>query len=1058
MPITTSTAGAPIWPPRESFRPAQRSWRRAAKRLVALGGLLLAAATAAAAPVIAVDPAALSATLAPGETATQTLTIRNRGSDALDWSVLDQSTTVQDFRREAALSFDAGEYFPVSAVIDPTGHYAYFGTSSPPGQIVKVDLRTWERVDAITLLDGAGEDAERFLFTAIMDPAGRYAYFGTGTYPGRVVKIDLERFERVGSVTLEFGEDVLRSAAIDPTGRFGYFGADSSPVRIVKVDLETMQRVGSVDLEEGTEGLAGGAAVDPAGQFGYFAAGFGTVVKIDLASFTLSERLDTGIGTFFSPALIDPAGQFIYFGTYSDPGQILKIDLASFSIVDTLTLGPGEARPLSAAMSADGTIAYFGTQQTTPGRVIKVDLANFTRVDAITLDEGEDDVRATMLDPSGGTLYVSTATFPGKVVRLVDVAYDCALPDWAGATPGSGSVAAGSSQTVDVGFDAGGLGVGRHQAALCLQSNDPATPRVAVPLTAEVRVADVAPARLSFDVVRGGTGSDTLSIANHGSGDLAWAVTQADPAQGCGTPAAASWLGASPAGGSIAPGGTTAVGVTVDITALAAGSYAWLLCVDTGSGADAQTRSVAVDLRVSEPVPAFTVDPGSLSMTLPPDQSGSWDLALRNDGAGTLDWTVLSGSFAPYLKDSLLLENAALPTAAVMDPAGRYAYFGTNSIPARVLKIDLTSFETVAAITLPAGEDMLRSAVIDAAGRYAYFGTFTDPGKVIRIDLNSFQRVAALTLQAGEDRLSSAVIDPAGAYAYFGTRTEVGRVVKIDLANFTRAGAIDFSAGEEEGFLISAAIDTAGAYAYFGTGPLVGKAVKVDLATFQRVDSIVLSEDQGISTAMIDGAGRFAYFGTEPPFLGAAHFIKLDLAEFRLVSSIDLEVSNYEGGITAAVIDPLGRYALLGNTWGSATRMVEVDLQDFYRTGSVLLGVTEGGLYSAVMDPAGRYAYFGGVRYPGTNEPGRLLKIESRLDCVLPGWLSVADSSGSVAPGGAQTLAIEVDSAGLADGVHGANLCFGSNDPAQPLLSAAVELVVAGDDRIFGDGFDPAAP
>lgn len=1027
--------------------------------LAALAGIFLAGASALAAPVIGVEPTGLSAVLAPGETATQALTVRNQGSDPLDWSVLNQNTVVSDFRREAALVFEPSEYITSSAVIDPAGRYAYFGTSTSPGQIVKVDVQTWQRVGAITLAQGEGDDIESFLFSAVMDPAGHYAYFGTGTYPGKVIKVDLERFERVGSLTLEAGEEVLRAAVIDPSGQFAYFGSDSYPAHIVKIDLASFTRVGALDFDESMPYVNPAAAIDPSGQFAYFGLYFGNVVKIDLASFSLVDTIDTGVGTLLGAALVEPNGQFAYFGTYGDPGQVLKIDLANFSLSDTLTLEPGEARPTVAVMSNDGSHAYFGTRQTAPGRVIKIDLANFARVGALTLNEGEDDLRAAVADPTNDEVYFATATFPARLVKVVDAPHSCALPAWASVTPGSGTVAGGVSQAIDVGFDTAGLPIGRHDGALCLQSNDPATPRVVVPLTADVRIAEVSAQRLTFDLVRGEDATQTLSVSNHGSGDLAWTITQGDPALGCATPANASWLGVSPANGSLAPGSSTNFGASADASSLAAGSYPALLCLTAAIGADTQTSAIAVDLTVRETTPSFAVEPGSLVLDLAPGQSGNAELSLHNSGTGALDWSLSNASAAAHLRDSLTFgANEGAAGSAVIDADGRYAYFGTNTAPGQIVKLDLQTFERVAAIALPAGDDYLRSAVIDPSGRYAYFGARTIPGRVVKIDLADFTRVGAITLADGEENPMTAAIDPAGAYAYFGTATETGQVVKIDLTNFTRVGAVALDGGQGEGYLNSAAIDPSGQFAYFGGGVLTGFLVKIDLASFARVGAILIAEDQGVSEMLISSNGEFAYAGTTPPFIGAGRVAQVDLAAFEPVNTVELDLGNYESEITSMVFGAQDRTLYAATSWGSATRLVEIDLQSFFRVGPIPLGVTEGQLPAAVVDPAGRYAYFGGQRYPGDLGLGRTLKIELGQDCARPSWLSTDSDSGNVPAGETTTLGVGANAGALAPGAYAANLCFASNDPAAPMQIAPVTLNVATNDRIFADGFESPTP
>jgi uncharacterized repeat protein (TIGR01451 family) len=98
-----------------------------------------------------------------------------------------------------------------------------------------------------------------------------------------------------------------------------------------------------------------------------------------------------------------------------------------------------------------------------------------------------------------------------------------------------------------------------------------------------------------------------------------------------------------------------------------------------------------------------------------------------------------------------------------------------------VVKVRLSDFTCVGALTLNPGEGYLVSAVIDTINVYAYFGTLTRPGSVVKVRLSDLSRVAALTLNLGEDALESAVIDTARGYAYFGTSTSPGMVVKIDV-------------------------------------------------------------------------------------------------------------------------------------------------------------------------------------------------------------------------------------------------------------------------------------
>ena len=117
--------------------------------------------------------------------------------------------------------------------------------------MVKINLRTFERVGAVTLVPG--ETFSNYE-TGVIDPTGAFAYFGASQVPtvhlaplpAVVVKIDLRSFERAHRVTLDPApdspENELRSAVIDPAGNYAYFGTSVgdqtlAPERVVKVQL-----------------------------------------------------------------------------------------------------------------------------------------------------------------------------------------------------------------------------------------------------------------------------------------------------------------------------------------------------------------------------------------------------------------------------------------------------------------------------------------------------------------------------------------------------------------------------------------------------------------------------------------------------------------------------------------------------------------------------------------------------------------------------------------------------------------------------------------------------
>jgi predicted RNA-binding protein with TRAM domain len=330
--------------------------------------------------------ATLSGTPASGNVGIYPLTITAHNGVATDFNQI-FILTVYD-----ALAFPSGGDGLSSAVIDQPGGFAYFGTDTTPGTIVKVRLSDLTQVGTLTL--STGEDS---LTSAVIDPDGGFAYFGTDTSPGTIVKVRLSDFSRVDALTLNAGEDSLLSAVIDPGSGFAYFCTYTSPGAIVKVRLSDLTRVGVITLGAGEDSIAA-AVIDPSAGFAYFGTDAlpGVVVKVRLSDFTRVGTLTLGAGEdHLWCGVIDQAAGFAYFGTAS--GMVIKVRLSDLTKAGTLTLDPGENRLWSA---------------------VKVRLADFSRGGAITLGTGQDYLECAVIDPTGGFAYFGTYTSPGIIVRV----------------------------------------------------------------------------------------------------------------------------------------------------------------------------------------------------------------------------------------------------------------------------------------------------------------------------------------------------------------------------------------------------------------------------------------------------------------------------------------------------------------------------------------------------------------------------------------------------------------------------------------------------------------
>ncbi len=100
---------------------------------------------------------------------------------------------------------------------------------------------------------------------------------------------------------------------------------------------------------------------------------------------------------------------------------------------------------------------------------------------------------------------------PFAVVGTPTPAPACDTPEeiaWLDVGPAAGTAVAGSTGTATVTVDATGLAAGAHTAQLCVNTNDPASPRVTVPVT--LTVEEAADVTLSADVSRVRTGYDAV--------------------------------------------------------------------------------------------------------------------------------------------------------------------------------------------------------------------------------------------------------------------------------------------------------------------------------------------------------------------------------------------------------------------------------------------------------------------------------------------------------------------------------------------------------------------
>ncbi len=137
-----------------------------------------------------------------------------------------------------------------------------------------------------------------------------------------------------------------------------------------------------------------------------------------------------------------------------------------------------------------------------------------------------DDLDLGQLFQDGNWMIRGLGTGRGPCDTLADVPW---LKDM---TPASGSTPVGGSASVQITLDATGLAAGDYKASICIDSNDPATPRMVIPVEMNVDSApaiQMLPAGLQARLAPGKQTVQPLTIRNIGGQTLNWAVSETAP-------------------------------------------------------------------------------------------------------------------------------------------------------------------------------------------------------------------------------------------------------------------------------------------------------------------------------------------------------------------------------------------------------------------------------------------------------------------------------------------------------------------------------------------------
>jgi len=718
----------------------------------------------------------------------------------------------------------------------------------------------------------------------VIDLAADYAYFGTFTIPGVIVKVALNAGGTptlVGAVALELGEDYPVSAVIDPAAGYAYFGLATTPGKVVKIALNGSGkplRVGTLTFNAG-EASARGGAIHAASGYAYFATSSSapgnpaTIVKILLNGSNpplRSSSLTLNAGeTSVQTGVIDLAGTYAYFGTFTGPGKVVKVALngsAAPTRVGTLTLNATEGL-LSASLidPATGYLYFGGTDGSFSGPtwVIKVAPNGAgipTRVGALDLAWSPSTITCSAIDPAGGYAYFANGPyFPASVAKV--------------ALNGTG-----------LPTDAGQLSL----------------------LT-----------------------SDLEAMVFQPTSGLLYATTYSDPTEirkfnpsGVGPPVEAEvatlpTIEEFPTGGMVDP--------NTGYVYFAASSTPGIIVKFDPNGADSPVRTSSLILDPGENGPANGVMDTAAGFAY-------YSVLARDTNNNHLPGIILkvdlNGTGPPLRAGSLTLNAGELdPSPGAIDPVGKYAYFGTLTQPGKVVKValnDLGNPTRVGAVTFNPGEDEVICAVIDPAAQYAYFGTYGSPnsiGTIVKVALNGTgapTRVGSLVLNFVNESANTGFVDPVTGFLYFGTFTVGEEIIKVDPNGSgppLQAEVISFP----ESDIRQLSFDASRRLVYSlaeNQPPVVVKMALDGAGDLTRIGALSLSSALNVSAGgAFDLVSGYGYFGDyeyqNQPLIskvalsekGCLKATKITLAEDAITTSVSFYSHVAAGNVRLAIYD-----------------------------------------------------------------------------------------------------------------------------------------------------------
>ena len=592
------------------------------------------------APLISISPTAMTFTVTKGATApqSQTLTITNTGSASLSWqAVANQPAWLSATPPAGTLA--AGLSTTTAIAIDPSTltQPQYTGTitvtdinasNSPQTLTVTVNVAaaamiispTSFNVSAVenganppnqTLTVSNGGNAS-LPYTSLVQPGSSWLTIASGgsgnvaagssapmalainissltpgTYQGRVDVTDTSGASQKQTATVNL--TITSSSTPPPTtavislspARLDVFVAvgNNPPVQTIILKNTGTVALAYTAVPTTQNSLVFGVWLDVSPPAGTVAPGSQVTLSVTITSNTLQPGSYRGDITFTGNASNSPQSTPVY-----------------------LTVGPGPPKPI---ISLNPSALTFTTQAGT--------------------------------SPASQTIIVNnTGNAP---LNFSAAASTTSGGLWLKVLPTAGTVPAAGSKTVTVSVSSSALAPGTYTGSITVSdpnaSNSPQSTSVTLTVTGSPTIS-LTPASLTFTTTGGqNPAAQQITVRNTGNAPLSFSAAASTTNGG-------AWLTVSPVSGTVAPGASTPLTVSVNSAALAAGTYTGHITVSDPKATNSP-QSTSVTLTVGAPTISLT--PASLTFTTKPGQSpAAQQITVRNTGNAPLSFSAAAST------------------------------------------------------------------------------------------------------------------------------------------------------------------------------------------------------------------------------------------------------------------------------------------------------------------------------------------------------------------------------------------------------------------------------